>query len=109
MGRGGSGHDSRELHRERPLRLTPVGLYPAGATPVGNLDLAGNVWEWMANLFDEKEQCRELRGGACSAILRFFARPTTSGPALATGAVTSGSVVSGKCSLDSFSLLPLPA
>ncbi|MGA2135291.1 MAG: formylglycine-generating enzyme family protein, partial [Bryobacteraceae bacterium] len=32
-----------------PQQPTPVGLYPAGATPNGIQDLAGNVWEWTAD------------------------------------------------------------
>jgi formylglycine-generating enzyme required for sulfatase activity len=47
-------------------RTTPVGSYPAGATPEGVLDMAGNVWEWQENLFDNKKYpgARALRGGS---------------------------------------------
>jgi formylglycine-generating enzyme required for sulfatase activity/energy-coupling factor transporter ATP-binding protein EcfA2 len=43
---------------------TPVDRYPKGATPSGLMDMAGNVWEWMENYYDEDKDSFALRGGS---------------------------------------------
>jgi formylglycine-generating enzyme required for sulfatase activity len=61
-------------------RTSPVGIFPNGKSPYGCLDMAGNVWEWCSDWFDEdyykkspkknpqgpkKGSYRVLRGGCC--------------------------------------------
>lgn len=56
-------------------QATAVGMYPAGASPTGALDMAGTVWEWCQNKFETpqvevtRSRCddfdrRVLRGGS---------------------------------------------
>ena len=75
---GGEWDAKREPQRANTFesrlgRATAVGMYPAGASLQGALDMAGTVWEWCRNQFDTPEVtgsragdfgARALRGGA---------------------------------------------
>jgi formylglycine-generating enzyme required for sulfatase activity len=37
------------------VRSTAAGMYLAGASPAGVLDMAGTVWEWYLNLFEQPD------------------------------------------------------
>ena len=41
-------------YKGSPGKTTPVGLYPLGATVEGVHDMAGNVFEWVADWYGEK-------------------------------------------------------
>lgn len=50
---------------KNPGHPAPVGSYPAGASALGVQDLGGNVWEWVADKYDEDPTRRVVRGGSC--------------------------------------------
>jgi formylglycine-generating enzyme required for sulfatase activity len=43
---------------------TPVQQYPGGKSPYGCFDMAGNVWEWTASLYDSRVGSKVVRGGS---------------------------------------------
>ena len=55
-------------------QTSPVGRYPAGASPYGALDMAGNVWEWTqsnyVNYPYQAEDGRNDENGADVLVLR---------------------------------------
>jgi serine/threonine-protein kinase len=79
------------IHSDGYTRLAPVGNYPAGASPYGVLDMAGNAWEWVADWYEKYYYesspsenptgpttgvYRVLRGGAWTSVPRSL-RSTT--------------------------------
>jgi formylglycine-generating enzyme required for sulfatase activity len=72
----GNRPDSRRAnyHDTKIGAPSPVGSFPAGASPCGCLDMTGNVWEWTADWYQAYpgnttgdayygETCRVTRGG----------------------------------------------
>lgn len=78
-----------ELGMMKRRSTCPVDAHPAGASPFGLLDMAGNLWQWTSDLYSEAYDAprigpkRVVRGGTwygfdardVRATLRFRERP----------------------------------
>ena len=63
--------------REVSGATSDVGSHPLGRGPYGHLDLAGNVWEWLADEYDpyayRRVTAAEGKPGSCPEILTALA------------------------------------
>ena len=71
--KGGWDGQRANTYESELSRSTAVGMYPQGESPVGALDMSGNVWEWCLNEYDRPGKVipvgdarRVVRGGAWS-------------------------------------------
>ena len=69
----GDASDAEKANMGGRESLMPVGSYPQGASPYGALDMAGNAWEWVDDVYRDKESLGVgdtdrgiIRGGAYS-------------------------------------------
>ena len=57
----------------RVRRTTPVAVFPAGATPDGGVDMAGQVWEWCSSAVNSENwnevSGTEVEADACDATI----------------------------------------
>ncbi|MBX3616820.1 SUMF1/EgtB/PvdO family nonheme iron enzyme [Nitrosomonas sp.] len=69
---GDEWHPARVNCREAGIgRTVAIGLYPLSRSPFGVDDMAGNIWEWCLNAYDQPnditlmdDQARVVRGGS---------------------------------------------
>lgn len=67
----GNEFDPKKANLGGNRSLKPVGSYPEGASPYGALDMAGNAWEWVSDIYNDQDRLGVagtrrgiIRGGA---------------------------------------------
>jgi formylglycine-generating enzyme required for sulfatase activity len=74
-----------------PARTYPVGAVPANRSPAGVFDLAGNVWEWVADPYQAlNDPARRLLRGGSYNFPQNMAYRLEVDPAVATAIIDAG-------------------
>jgi formylglycine-generating enzyme len=103
----GSSADDRSDATDGFPGLAPVGSFPDGATPLGLLDMAGNVAEWVADLL-EIDKVGEPVGYSDDAVTDPAPRTSGGGPHIVRGGSFLDAATWLRATARAYDLLPRP-